>query len=557
MRYARTAEEPKDLRQGRIMRFVQLLKLPVQRKNQDTRQSKTGCSSGIDRSTVRRAPTGARTRVSGLLKLFVALMIVCAIAYLGLESRDGTLSRIARVPNLDATPGGARQRESPQYQDTLRRANDLNLERALVEGDSFVMVPEVVPEQIDKEPSTGTFIQGSPGQFTRHTNQRPASGADSEKDRAQSVSESTGTRTGSTTDISAAVPTGVAESTSADNSPPAGQAAREPEPYSIEAITRAAVSTSAAAKADTSSSLSDADSSSIAKVSEKDISALQQRMLAQMNAIAASIVVGPATSRILISDETNLHPGSASQAAQATMLIDLDGAGATGSAIGSGSSARLPHQSRPENARNEPGRSFSSEIDGSAIGHAMPGTIAAGTLLYGEVLNEVSSDLSVPILATITAGALSGWRLIGQFAVADNNSGLVVEFDKLVDPGGKTIPVEAMAIDGYEGQSIVSSKIDRRLMARYGPALAASFVNGLAQSAAQPRMAISSVGNSAVLVTDQASYRQSLYSGLEAASGLLASDLTANRPTGPRIVLSAGYPLGILFTSSAHLNSQD
>ncbi len=557
MEHKRTEYNLADQRRNRAQRFVQGLRMSVRRKKAETGHGDADRNPGIVQGRVLRAPTGARNRVTGLFKLFAALLVVCAIAYLGLASRDGTLSRIARVPNLDATPGGARQRESPQYQDTLRRANDLNLERAMVEGGSFVMVPEVVPEQISLKSATGTSIQGSAGQAHAHSNQPLRRAVDASKEDTLTVSASADTQPGSTTNISAILPADTSQPGAASNASDSDREERQGEPFSIAAITQAAVSTPRTAGTGSSSSISVADANAVTRLSEKDVSALQQRMLAQMNAIAASIVVGPAASRILITDEDKLPQGSASQDFQPPLLVDPVGFEANEGGIGASPGAFPPDQSQPDEARRNAGQTVSSAVEGSTFGLAVPETIAAGTILYGEVLNEVSSDLSVPILATISTGPMSGWRLVGQFAVADDNSGLIVEFDQLVDPEGQTLSVEAMAIDGYEGQSIISSKIDRRLLARYGPALAASFVNGLAQSAAQPRMSISSVGNAAVLVTDQASFRQSLYSGLESATSLLASDLTANRPTGPRIVLSAGYPLGILFTDSARLNSRN
>lgn len=69
-------------------------------------------------------------------------------------------SQTARVPQMDATPGGRVQAESPNFQETMRKANDEIAERARAAGVNYVPTPEVVLQPV----SGGESIVRTPGQ---------------------------------------------------------------------------------------------------------------------------------------------------------------------------------------------------------------------------------------------------------------------------------------------------------------------------------------------------------------------------------------------------------
>ncbi|MCY4542193.1 MAG: DotG/IcmE/VirB10 family protein [Rhodobacteraceae bacterium] len=445
------------------------------------------------------------------------------LVYLGFASQEGQKSHIARLPNLDATPGGERQRESAQYQDTLRAANDLNLERARSEGNSFVLVPEAIPRLVETPDLATGGRPGDQVQGRRHSadSLERAAGVGSEAAASPTVNANSVMRSAS--EGKSAHDAEFTATTLLPTGSNVGTLVESPGEFSPDEIAKMAVpssGTTAGTRALRTGEATPFEPST--SWDEADVAALRQAMLAQMNAIAAGLAIGPAASRVLISDAASVHQESSG-------------------ILGDRQSAMIL-----ENGAEQ----ASSVVD---IVAAPSPIIPAGAILYGEAMNEVNSDHPTPVLVEVTTGPWKEWRLVGKFSVAEDHSGLIVEFDSLVRPTGQTTPVEALAIDGITGRSMVASTIDRRLLARYGPVLAASFIRGLAESAAQPRTSIASVGNSPVFVTDQPSHRQSLYSGLAAASNLLAGDLTSSRPKGPRVTLSAGHPLGILFTSSAAL----
>ena len=87
----------------------------------------------------------------GPFRTAAALVVACgllgALGFVALAPPKADPSRLARVPNIDSTPGGQRQRVSPSYRETLRTANVSQADEADRTGASFVSIPEGLPEQ--------------------------------------------------------------------------------------------------------------------------------------------------------------------------------------------------------------------------------------------------------------------------------------------------------------------------------------------------------------------------------------------------------------------------
>ena len=63
-------------------------------------------------------------------------------------------SRIAEVPNVDATPAGEQLRDSERYQNNLRSHNEQGAETATSDGGSFIATPDEPLRDIDEPPAT-------------------------------------------------------------------------------------------------------------------------------------------------------------------------------------------------------------------------------------------------------------------------------------------------------------------------------------------------------------------------------------------------------------------
>ena len=177
--------------------------------------------------------------------------------------------------------------------------------------------------------------------------------------------------------------------------------------------------------------------------------------------------------------------------------------------------------------------------------------VAAGDLLYGELEIPVSSDVEQPVLARIIAGPLLGTRLIGRFTRSAGAEGLGLSFDRMTLTSGASYSIAAIAIDGRNGDGAVASRIDRRIIERYGPAVLSGFLSGFGETFSRPRENYLVTGNSALVTRNRPSARESVAAGLARATDSIAADLTSHAPAGPEFRIDAGHPLTILFLDSA------
>ena len=183
----------------------------------------------------------------------------------------------------------------------------------------------------------------------------------------------------------------------------------------------------------------------------------------------------------------------------------------------------------------------SSGVDG-------PGemVLRPGDLLYGETLTSVNSDNESPVMVEVTTGAFKGARLVGKFTANRQSARMQVEFDNMTAVDGEVYQINAIAVDGRTAETAVASDVERRYVARYAPILAATFITGYAQSAAQAGSTVTGSGDDQQVVTDSASTRQSVMSGVAAATSAIAEDIIQSAPKGPKIILTDGYPIAIM-----------
>lgn len=178
-----------------------------------------------------------------------------------------------------------------------------------------------------------------------------------------------------------------------------------------------------------------------------------------------------------------------------------------------------------------------------------------GDVLYAETLTTVTSDMSSPVLAEIVHGPHKGARLVGSFEADPVSAKMVVEFESMTFADGSVYDISAVAVDGKSAETAVASDVERRYIKRYGPILAATFVNGYAQAKAQPEQTVVGTGDSAQVVTETSTSKMAIASGLAAASAAVATDIASTAARGPKIILQQGWPIGILITDRVLLDT--
>lgn len=452
---------------------------------------------GSERATPPQDSASAGRRIRKR-RMILAGSVACAAAGAAFLALDGGMdhpSRLARVPAMDSTPGGQRQRESERYQERLRSANEANAEEARRSGQSHIPIPEDLTESRIRDVGDGAARRPRPEELP----------AESEPPAGPSATRS--------------VPEVGSPGSSAESRVEAeGQADVAPPPSDTESD----LPTTELPPLEPSRPAAEAPGGG--QINERRVTAI----IAQMNAIARGIGVSPPKSEILLPNSGGIPMGELLRPASG--LKNDDGAAAR------------------DDAAAPADRPAGIGADGS--GAAVP----AGSILYGQVLNAVDSDNPGPVVAGITDAPLDGHKLIGRIAAAGSGSGFAVSFDTLVRPDGAALPVAAIALDGLDGSSTVASRTDRRILERYGALFASTFVSEYARSAGSAGTSTIIADGSVVSTSAKPSRTESLHAALGSATSQLAADLASSAPRGPRTVLLAGHPIGILFLETARLN---
>lgn len=436
------------------------------------------------------AAAGRQIRKRRMILAGSAAFAAVGAAFLALDGGMDHPSRLARVPVMDSTPGGQRQRESERYQERLRFANEANADEASRNGQSHIPIPENLTES--RVRSVGHSDARQPRRDDPPAEPESPAGRSATRSASEVGSAEYLTRPR----VEAAEPAAVAPLAS-DAESDLGTV----EPPPLESTRLAAAELGSG------------------PINERRVTAI----VAQMTAIARGIGVSPPKSEILLPDLSGLRKGEQPQAASG-----LEGANGI---------AAVPTDS--------PGG-----MGTGGSGSAVP----AGSILYGQVLNTVDSDNPVPVVAEITDVRLEGHKLIGRIAAAENGGGFAVSFDTLVRPDGTALSVAAVALDGLDGSSTVASRTDRRMLERYGALFASTFVSEYARNAATTDLSTIIANGSVISTSAKPSRKESLYAALGSAGAQLAADLASSAPRGPRTLLLAGHPIGILFLETARSN---
>lgn len=443
-----------------------------------------------------------------LIIVFILSGLACGL-YLSFQVVQDDLSHLARIPHMITTPGGDTQRHSDKYQETVQLANQKNIASVEETSESYILIPEVVTETIASEEITIPLPWSSDSQETSTDHDQVVSNGGTGPINSEGISNSENNNPQEELlkelNNSAHINTIHTDQTFSQNF----ETAQTKEELSGHETVMSFSQGSDHDNLDLPAS--NARNGTTPKQSKYALAILNQ-----MNAIANGLAVQtPETG--FFTRQDNHKPSTLELSDPLGNVSGTDVMDSNGS-----------------NELAEPNK-----------------TIPAGTIYYGEVISEINSDMTSPILAEITEGPFKGWRLTGSFNIPQGSKGLLLSFNKFVNLEGKEFTISALAIDGLEGQSLIASEVNPRLLQRYGPVFATSFLAGLAQSLSQPRSTIAGIGSTQVLVEEPSTLEQAGYAGLSNSFSAISSDIANYIPKGPLITIKSGYPLGILFTNSA------
>lgn len=172
-----------------------------------------------------------------------------------------------------------------------------------------------------------------------------------------------------------------------------------------------------------------------------------------------------------------------------------------------------------------------------------PAKISAGKLLYGKVLNRliVGPDGSPAlIILDDQQGPLSSVRMMGMARQSGTSGRLTFELTKILTRPGRTVPVQATALDAAGAYGLEAQVFSGKALA-LGGAMASSFVSGLAS--AQQTQTINALGFGAPQTTGRNALLQGLAQTAADQSKRLIDEATAEKPV---LVVEAETPIVVL-----------
>ena len=185
--------------------------------------------------------------------------------------------------------------------------------------------------------------------------------------------------------------------------------------------------------------------------------------------------------------------------------------------------------------------------------------VAAGSIVYAQLLNEANSDVVGPIVALVAQGPFSGARVLGSFSRQEEY--LVLQFNTLVTKDGYSVPIQTYALDPDTTLTGMATEVDHRYWKRIILPAAASFIQGIGEAIAESGTSVT-VNNSSGTTTTQDSgsidTKEELAKGVEKSFEKIGSMLDEEgNDTEPLVIVKAGSPLGLLFMQSVTKQAVD
>lgn len=174
--------------------------------------------------------------------------------------------------------------------------------------------------------------------------------------------------------------------------------------------------------------------------------------------------------------------------------------------------------------------------------------VSAGNVSYGQLMNELNSDIPGPVLIHVLSGPLAGGRAIGKFEIKDEY--LVLSFKRVVK-GSTSYKVDAIAMDERTTLSGMNSKVDHHYMQRVVLPAAAEFIKAVAEAAAQTETSTTTgSGGATTTDTQKPSTNEQILKGVQKSADKVSEILTQKSTRPITVRLKKGTTMGILFMES-------
>lgn len=181
--------------------------------------------------------------------------------------------------------------------------------------------------------------------------------------------------------------------------------------------------------------------------------------------------------------------------------------------------------------------------------------VPAGNIAYGQLLNELNSDIRGPVLVHVLSGPFTGGRALGQFTVQDEY--LVLTFSAIVKDA-VYYEIDGIALDEKTTLTGHQSDVDRHYFTRIILPAAAEFISGYASAVAETGTTTTTTAGGGVVQDDpEPDATEEVYKGVEEAADSVSEILKQNASRPITVKLHKGTTMGILFLESVTTESVD
>lgn len=184
----------------------------------------------------------------------------------------------------------------------------------------------------------------------------------------------------------------------------------------------------------------------------------------------------------------------------------------------------------------------------SASGQVDKVIVAAGSIVYGQLMNQLNSDLPGPVLVSLLSGPFAGGRAIGQLELKDEY--LILTFTKVIKDG-VVYAVQGVALDEKTTLTGHQSDVDHHYFTRVILPAAAEFIKGYAGAAAETATSTTNTaGGATVQDNPKPDANEQFYAGVEEGANQLSDILDEQSDRPITVHLNKGTTLGVLFLDS-------
>lgn len=176
--------------------------------------------------------------------------------------------------------------------------------------------------------------------------------------------------------------------------------------------------------------------------------------------------------------------------------------------------------------------------------------VQAGTLGFGVLNTDINSDEPGPVMSTVVdGGPLDKAVLLGT--MTRTNERVLVHLTTMRLPKGKTVSIDAYAVDQETARTALATGVDRHYFLRYGSMFASSFAAGFGQAYSQSGSSVVANSGGTTVTTQPNTSKQALAAGLSSVGQAWAGAVQQNFNTPPTVTVASGTAIGILFMRDA------